>query len=220
MVLSLILEKKTRLRILGLFSPFLSSDNIRSGSVLVPPFSRNGGRGGGDCSNSRVGFPGEYPLDDYLLFLDDPSSKNKGFMDQKVQLGGYPVANGDSHLHRRRFSESDVCFGAADGYKPCLNFARGFCKNGESCKFVHGGENIVEVNGGGVLVGSPMEMEEHYLQQQEEMTIMKAAQQHQQQRLAYFKYMNFSLQPQNKTEWCIQRLLILLLACLLVWGTC
>ncbi|KAJ6948586.1 hypothetical protein NC651_002800 [Populus alba x Populus x berolinensis] len=139
----------------------------------VPPFSRNGGRDGGDCSNSRVGFPGEYPLDDYLLFLDDPSSKNKGFMDQKVQLGGYPVANGDRHLHRRRFSESDVCFGAQDG-------------------------------GGGVLVGSPREMEEHYLQQQEEMTIMNAAQQHQQQRLAYFKYMNFSLQPQNKTEWCIQ----------------
>jgi hypothetical protein len=80
-----------------------------------------------------------------------------------------------------------VCFGAEDGYKPCLNFARGFCKNGEGCKFVHGGENIVEVNSGGVLVGSPREMEEHYLQQQEEMTIMKAAQQHQQQRLAYNK---------------------------------
>ncbi|KAL3611467.1 hypothetical protein D5086_002487 [Populus alba] len=143
-------------------------------------------------------------VDDYLLFLDDPSSKNKGFMDQKVQLGGYPVANGDRHLHRRRFSESDVCFGAQDGYKPCLNFARGFCKNGESCKFDHGGENIVEVNGGGVLVGSTREMEEHYLQQQEEMTIMKAAQQHQQQRLTYFKYMNSSLQPQNKTEWCVQ----------------
>ncbi|KAL9404780.1 hypothetical protein Peur_001752 [Populus x canadensis] len=112
----------------------------------VPPFSRNGGCGRGDCSNSSVDFPGVYPLDDYLLFLDGPSSKNKGFMDQKVQLGGYPVANGDSHLHRRRFSDSDACFGAEDG-----------------------------------------EMEEHCLQQQEEMTIMKAAQQHQQQRLAYNK---------------------------------
>jgi hypothetical protein len=117
MVLSLILEKNQPPNP-GLFSPFLSSDNTRSGSVLVPPFSRNGGSGGGDCSNSSVDFPGEYPLDDYLLFLDGPSSKNKGFMDQKVQLGGYPVANGDSHLHRRRFSESDVCFGAEDGYKP------------------------------------------------------------------------------------------------------
>lgn len=186
-------------------SPFLSYDNIRLGSVLVPPFSRNGGNDGGDCSNNSVDFPDEYQLDDYLSFLDDPSSKNEGFMDQRVQLGGYPVDNGDSHLHRRRFSESDACFGAEDGgfglgYKPCLYFARGFCKNGESCKFVHGGENMAEDNGGGVLVGSPREMEELYLQQQEELMRMKAAQQQQQQRLAYNKYMNFLLQQQNKTD--------------------
>jgi hypothetical protein len=88
-----------------------------------------------------------------------------------VRLGGYPIANRDSHLHRRRFSESDACFGAEDGgfglgYKPCLCFAREFCKNGESYKFVHGG---------GVLVGSPRETEELYLQLQEEMMRMKAA---------------------------------------------
>jgi hypothetical protein len=175
----------------------------------VPPFSRNGGNDCGDCSNNSVDFPDEYQLDDYLSFLDDPSSKNEGFMDQRVQLGGYPVDNGDSHLHRRRFSESDACFGAEDGgfglgYKPCLYFARGFCKNGESCKFVHGGENMAEVNGGGVLVGSPREMEELYLQQQEELMRMKAAQQQQQQRMAYNKYMNFLLQQQNKTDRYIQ----------------
>ncbi|KAJ6905169.1 hypothetical protein NC652_023041 [Populus alba x Populus x berolinensis] len=124
----------------------------------MPPLSRNGGNDGGDCSNNNVDFPDEYQLDDYLSFLDDPSSKNEGVMDQRVQLGGYPVDNGDSHLHRRRFSE------------------KGFCKNGESCKFVHGGENMAEDNGGGVLVGSPREMEELYLQQQEELMRMKAAQ--------------------------------------------
>ncbi|KAJ6670781.1 ZINC FINGER CCCH DOMAIN-CONTAINING PROTEIN 55 [Salix viminalis] len=187
-------------------SPFLSYDNIRSGSALVPPsFSTNGGNGGGDCSNNSVDFPDEYRLDDYLSFLDDSTSKNEGFMDQGAQLGGYPVANGDSHLHRRRFSESDAYFGAEDGvfglgYKPCLYFARGFCKNGESCKFVHGGENMAEVNGGNILLSSPREMEELYLQQQEEMMRMKAAQQQQQRRLAYNKYMNFLLQQQNKTE--------------------
>ncbi|CAK7331116.1 unnamed protein product [Dovyalis caffra] len=186
-------------------SPFLSYDNIRSGSVLVPPFSSNGGNGGGDSSNNGVDFPDEYQLDDYLSFLDDPSSKNEDFMDQRVQSGGYLVANGDSHLHRRRFSESDACFGAEDGgfslgYRPCLYFARGFCKNGESCKFAHGGENMVEVNDGGVLVGSPREMEEFYLQKQDEIMRMKAAQQQQQQRLAYNKYMNFLLQQQNEAE--------------------
>ncbi|KAH8503527.1 hypothetical protein Peur_067262 [Populus x canadensis] len=98
-----------------------------------------------------------------------------------VRLGGYPIANGGSHLHRRRFSESDACFGAEDGgfglgYKPCLCFVREFCKNGESCKFVHGG---------GVLVGSPRETEELYLQLQEEMMRMKAASQQQQQGLVF-----------------------------------
>ncbi|KAJ6299472.1 hypothetical protein OIU76_020442 [Salix suchowensis] len=197
-------------------SPFLSYDNIRSGSVLVPPFSRNGG---GVCSNNGADFLGEYQSDDHLSFLEDPSSKNEEFMEQSDQLGGYTVANGDAHLHRRRFSESDVCFGAEDGgfglgYRPCLYFARGFCKNGESCKFVHGGENMAEFNGGGAPVSSPREMEELYLQQQEEMMKMKAVQQQQevmmkmkavqrrqqQQRLAYNKHMNFLLLKQNEAE--------------------
>ena len=122
-----------------------------------------------------------------------------------VRLGGYPIANGDSHLHRRRFSESDACSGAEDGgfglgYQPCLCFARELCNNGESCKFVHGGENMADDNGGGVLVGSPREMEELYLQQQEELMRMKAAQQQQQLRLAYNKYMNLQLLQQNKTD--------------------
>ncbi|XP_061958326.1 zinc finger CCCH domain-containing protein 55-like isoform X2 [Populus nigra] len=199
-------------------SPFLSYDNIRSGSVLVPPFSRNGGNGGGVCSNNSADFLGEYQSDDHLSFFDDPSSKNEDFMDQRVQLGGYSVANGDVHLHRRRFSESDACSGAEDGgfglrYRQCLYFARGFCKNGESCKFGHGDENMAEVNVGGALVSSPREMEELYLQQQEEMMKrkavqqqqeemmkMKAVQQQQQQRLAYNKHMSFLLLQQNEAE--------------------
>lgn len=193
-------------------SPFLSYDNIRSGSVFLPPFLKNAGNGGGDCSNNTGDFLDECQLDDYLSFLDDSSSKNEDCLDQRVQLGGYPVRNGDVHQHRRRFSESDACFGAEDGgfgfgYRPCMYFARGFCKNGESCKFVHGGgENMVEVNGAGVVVGSPREMEELYLQQQEEMMRMKAAQHHRQQqrRLAYNKHMNFLLQQQNEAERYIQ----------------
>ncbi|OWM64232.1 hypothetical protein CDL15_Pgr018804 [Punica granatum] len=48
-----------------------------------------------------------------------------------------------SHLHKRSFSESDACFGSEDGpfcggaHRPCHYFARGFCKNGSGCKFVH-----------------------------------------------------------------------------------
>ncbi|XP_003579005.1 zinc finger CCCH domain-containing protein 53 [Brachypodium distachyon] len=39
--------------------------------------------------------------------------------------------------HRRSLSLSDA--DAAGGWKPCLYYARGFCKNGGSCRFVHGG---------------------------------------------------------------------------------
>ncbi|WVZ56795.1 hypothetical protein U9M48_007275 [Paspalum notatum var. saurae] len=47
--------------------------------------------------------------------------------------------------HRRSASVSELCLGggagAGDGFgwKPCLYYARGFCKNGSSCRFVHGG---------------------------------------------------------------------------------
>ncbi|XP_042504646.1 zinc finger CCCH domain-containing protein 53-like isoform X2 [Macadamia integrifolia] len=47
----------------------------------------------------------------------------------------------DGH-HRRSCSVNDICFGseAGSGYgwKPCLYFARGYCKNGSSCRFLHG----------------------------------------------------------------------------------
>ncbi|XP_043693380.1 zinc finger CCCH domain-containing protein 53-like [Telopea speciosissima] len=44
--------------------------------------------------------------------------------------------------HRRSCSVNDICLGseAGSGYgwKPCLYFARGYCKNGSSCRFLHG----------------------------------------------------------------------------------
>ncbi|XP_024985899.1 zinc finger CCCH domain-containing protein 23-like isoform X2 [Cynara cardunculus var. scolymus] len=56
------------------------------------------------------------------------------------------------HLHRRSCSVNDVFLGGGGGgnddmgggggfggWRPCMYFARGFCKNGTSCKFVHGG---------------------------------------------------------------------------------
>ncbi|XP_072975569.1 zinc finger CCCH domain-containing protein 53-like isoform X2 [Typha angustifolia] len=42
--------------------------------------------------------------------------------------------------HRRSCSITDLCLGsdAGLGWKPCLYFARGYCKNGTSCRFLHG----------------------------------------------------------------------------------
>jgi hypothetical protein len=39
--------------------------------------------------------------------------------------------------HRRSFSLSDAEVGAG-AWRPCMYFARGFCKNGSSCRFLHG----------------------------------------------------------------------------------
>ncbi|CAN6325339.1 unnamed protein product [Urochloa humidicola] len=56
---------------------------------------------------------------------------------------GWP--NGGGPVHRRSASVSELCLGGGGGgsdgfgWKPCLYYARGFCKNGSSCRFVHGG---------------------------------------------------------------------------------
>ncbi|TKV96320.1 hypothetical protein SEVIR_9G420900v4 [Setaria viridis] len=47
-------------------------------------------------------------------------------------------------VHRRSVSVNELCLGGGGGgdgfgWKPCLYYARGFCKNGSSCRFVHGG---------------------------------------------------------------------------------
>ncbi|KAL6010247.1 hypothetical protein ACLOJK_000678 [Asimina triloba] len=59
-----------------------------------------------------------------------------------------PYGNwGTNGHHRRAFSVTDVCLGsdaaaaagaAGFGWKPCLYFQRGYCKNGTSCRFLHG----------------------------------------------------------------------------------
>lgn len=170
----------------------------------------------------------EHQLNDYLSFLNDTSSSD--LLDPRHELGhgGHSWAhsgnNGDTHFHKRSYSASDVCFGSEEpglgtGYKPCLYFARGFCKNGSNCKFVHGGfgESVDGGPPGPTIVGSPNKFEEFELH--EEVMRLKAAQV-QQQRLAaqhfmagvspshshshshsaYNKYMNFLLQQHNDPQ--------------------
>ncbi|KAE8728387.1 Nucleic acid binding protein, putative isoform 2 [Hibiscus syriacus] len=175
-------------------SPFLSYENIRSGSLLVP--SRTG--------DSNTDFIDENQMSDYFSFLNDSSSsKNEDFVG-----------------HRRSFSASDACFGATEeaggllgGYKPCLYFARGFCKNGDNCKFSHelgGLTDNVDVTG--AIVGSPSKMDLLYRQHEEVMRVRAAAHQHQ-QRLAAAQLMagassllrcekntNFLLQQQTDAQ--------------------
>lgn len=143
-------------------------------------------------------------LNDYLSFLDDSCSKTEDLVDPRIPLD-YSVDDGETHLHRRSFS-ADASFGSGDdgfgsGCKPCVYFSRGLCKNGESCKFIHGGypENM-DCNG--IVADSPRKME-NFVRQHEEMMRLKLA--YQQQRLAsqilgrapllpYEKRMDFLLQ--------------------------
>ncbi|KAK3013686.1 hypothetical protein RJ639_008672, partial [Escallonia herrerae] len=164
----------------------------------------------------------ELQLQDQLSFLNDgsPPLGPKGpvfyYPDSTTSPNGsggdgmvfppYGGGWGGNGLHHRRScSVSEINLGSDDpsggfGWKPCLYYARGYCKNGTSCRFVH------EPDGGSV-VGSPskMEMMEHC----QELLRSKSAHQ---QRLAaasqlmasgHFPYSasnkctNFLLQQQN-----------------------
>lgn len=194
-------------------SPLLSFDNIRTGSF--PVFSNHHKNGGDVAAGSDI--IDEHQLNEYLSFLNESSSSARveDLVDPRAELGhgahdwAHTVNNGDAHFHRRSYSASDACFGSEEagvgtGFKPCLYFARGFCKNGSNCKFVHGGF-VDAVDASGAVVGSPSNPDG--FEQHEEIMRLKAVQQ---QRLAaasqfmngvspspYNKYMNFLLQQQQ-----------------------
>ncbi|XP_061960337.1 zinc finger CCCH domain-containing protein 22-like isoform X1 [Populus nigra] len=139
-----------------------------NGSSLNPasaPFYANGVRGGGESD-----LMDEFQLQDQLSFLNDNSAhlgpKSSDLFYSQLDALSSPTGASDSMMfpsywggsvHRRSCSVSDV-LGSEDpnsgfGWRPCLYFARGYCKNGSNCRFVHGG--LGESDGAGVVVGSP-----------------------------------------------------------------
>ncbi|XP_021813219.1 zinc finger CCCH domain-containing protein 53-like isoform X1 [Prunus avium] len=153
----------------------------------------------------------EFQLQEQLSFLNDGcpalGPKSPDFFYPQTDLSSSPTngsdpalfssyhgsanwgGGGGGPLHRRSCSVSDVCSedpnSAGFGWKPCLYFARGYCKNGNSCRFLHGGglgDSVVD-GGGQMAVGSPSKLEMMDQSCQEALLRSKAAQQ-QQQRLA------------------------------------
>ncbi|KAJ6424772.1 hypothetical protein OIU84_025527 [Salix udensis] len=163
-------------------SPFLSYDNIRSGSVLVPPFSRNGG---GVCSNNGADFLGEYQSDDHLSFLEDPLFKKRGIYGNKAI----------SWVVIQLLMEMPICI---EG-----DFQRVMCVLVLKMVVL-----VLAIGRVYILLGVFAKMEKvassfmvAVQQQQEVMMKMKAVQRRQQQqRLAYNKHMNFLLLKQNEAE--------------------
>ncbi|KAE8647961.1 zinc finger CCCH domain-containing protein 53 isoform X2 [Cucumis sativus] len=119
----------------------------------------------------------EFQLQDQLSFLNDGSPtigvKNADLFFPPADLsssptgGGFGSYGGDATwgggpVHRRSCSVNDACLGTEDlncglGWKPCLYFARGFCKNGTSCRFLHGGLGDSDVSA--AAVGSPSKID-------------------------------------------------------------
>ncbi|XP_020214246.1 zinc finger CCCH domain-containing protein 53 isoform X2 [Cajanus cajan] len=142
----------------------------------------------------------DFQLQDQLSFLNDgsPTSAALGhknnpdlFYPPHSDLSSSPTSAADpslfpsygwgGSLHRRSCSVNDACLGSEDpnsglGWKPCLYFARGYCKNGTSCRFLHGGLGDGD---GSAMVGSPSKIE--MMEQCHELLRSKSAQQ---QRLA------------------------------------
>ncbi|KAK1360485.1 Zinc finger CCCH domain-containing protein 53 [Heracleum sosnowskyi] len=196
----------------------VSNLGIRSSSSSTmnssaPPFYGNGKR-----DSDLID---EFELQDQLSFLNDgyypdsASSPNGSGSDGGARFNSYVGSgaarswNGGDTInglsHRRSCSVSDVFVGSDDpaggfGWKPCLYYARGYCKNGTSCRFLHEGTSDSDA-----LVGSPSKLE--MMEQCHELLRSKSAQQ---QRLALasqllggsnFPYspkaMNLLLQQQN-----------------------
>nr|KYP59561.1 Zinc finger CCCH domain-containing protein 46 [Cajanus cajan] len=123
----------------------------------------------------------------------------------------FPSYGWGGSLHRRSCSVNDACLGSEDpisglGWKPCLYFARGYCKNGTNCRFLHGGLGDAE---GAAMVGSPSKIE--MMEQCHELLRSKSVQQRQRQAVASQlmasssfpfspKCMNFLLQQQSDSQ--------------------
>ncbi|KAK2986109.1 hypothetical protein RJ640_024608 [Escallonia rubra] len=133
---------------------------------------------------------------DFMDPIISPSGRSDSFVFPYGSGGGGGPTWADSgncgdahhhHLHRRSCSVSDAFLGGGGagsddggsgfGWRPCMYFARGFCKNGSGCKFLHGGFGLESGDGSGHgLVGSPGKIDGF-----DELIRMKAIQQ---QRLA------------------------------------
>ncbi|XP_071721746.1 zinc finger CCCH domain-containing protein 46 [Rutidosis leptorrhynchoides] len=204
------------------------SSDLPSTDDLFSP-SNNNTTNSSSMNSSATPFYGksdmidEFQLQEQLSFLNDNHNhgpKSPDLFYSGSEFNSSPTGhessmlfpslwgNPGSGVHRRSCSVSDVLGNDDSGFgwkSPCLYYARGYCKNGSNCKFVHNGfgdQSGVE-NG---LVGSPNQIE--IMDHCHELLRSKSANQ---QRLAQLmggssfpyspKSMNFLLQQQqNDTQ--------------------
>lgn len=117
-------------------------------------------------NNEHPGLVEEFQLQDQLPFLNDSPESAKShanYLSYPEMLQAYCNGNqplsmdhlsptaannsypGTTHLSKQSSSISDIynlasesVAGSALAWKPCMYFARGYCKNGSNCRFLHG----------------------------------------------------------------------------------
>lgn len=155
-----------------------SSTSLLSYASVVTRTSTNNTSSGSACGSSACG-----PIDDYQLHED----YNRCFMnDAKTDDLFSPrldLASAYDDLQKQNYSVPGMLYESEDvnsgfGWKPCLYFARGFCKNGSFCRFLHGDSSTSD---GTSMVGSPNN-NLNDLEQCQDLLRLKAAAQ--QQRMA------------------------------------
>ncbi|KAF0921585.1 hypothetical protein E2562_009779 [Oryza meyeriana var. granulata] len=137
-----------------------ADEMVGSGEELISPVNSSGGAAAAPPFFPRGGdtLHDDFQLQEQLAFLHDGAGGvNPGHALPAFDLAecrspipgesggmlpyGLGWANGGPG-HRRSASVNELLLGGGGdgfGWKPCLYYARGFCKNGSSCRFVHGG---------------------------------------------------------------------------------
>lgn len=122
----------------SMYSDFPNSEESSPAASFRPPHSKG----------SSSDLLDELRFQDQLSFVSDycsPATRHREMLAAASfpGYGGEAAGNWGGVHHRRSVSVNDVCFGPDDltsgfGWKPCLYYSRGFCKNGSSCRFLHG----------------------------------------------------------------------------------
>ncbi|PIN12579.1 hypothetical protein CDL12_14815 [Handroanthus impetiginosus] len=142
----------------------ISYASVLDGSNIVANNTSNNGSGspslhfygGNDFGEEFLSGGVHHQVQDHFPFLDDsvvdPIMSPSGRSDSLVfpygeDVNSIPSPHPHPHpFHRRSCSVNDAAFlsnleeeGGGNGFlwRPCMYFARGFCKNGSTCKFVH-----------------------------------------------------------------------------------
>ncbi|XP_050368096.1 zinc finger CCCH domain-containing protein 46-like isoform X2 [Argentina anserina] len=178
------------------------SNRISPSSTCSPSYanvvSKNSNIGSGSVSPSINDSSSASELVDnfQFSFLNDPKTEEE-FFD-----GGLEGVCGTNSMIKQSYSAHCECaFGSEDvnsglGWKPCSYFARGFCKNGGSCRFLHSDgltENVSMLEQCEDLLISNAAAQQHKLAAVSQFISNGSA-------LPYSKCLNFLMQQQNDTQ--------------------